>query len=318
MIYLVHGPQQLRIRSKINEILEKNLEEVNEFTSSYCDVEEMSIQDIISDVLTLPFGYEKKVVVVKNPYFLSAAKEPKLDFEQDFSALDKFIENNEPTAILVLSYVGKIDERKSLVKKIKNAGIEYAISDVDKNSCFDYAKRVFAEKHIIIDSNTLEFFLSRVGNDLGFIEREAEKLSLYSKNITYHDVELLIAKPLEENSYQLIDAIVNRNLKYAFEIYYDLKTQNEEPIRIITTISNQLHLQYQVNSLLKIGNSEKQIADFLSIHPYRVKLMIGKSRKLINGDILYILDKMAKLDIEIKTGQNDRYQALELFLLKIV
>ena len=46
--------------------------------------------------------------------------------------------------------------------------------------------------------------------------------------------------------------------------------------------------------------------------------MVQKMRKINNEDILYIIDKMSKLDYEIKTGEVDKYQGIELFFLKIM
>ena len=46
--------------------------------------------------------------------------------------------------------------------------------------------------------------------------------------------------------------------------------------------------------------------------------MAQKIHKINNNDILYILDKMAKLDLDIKTGEVDKYQGIELFFLKIM
>ena len=46
--------------------------------------------------------------------------------------------------------------------------------------------------------------------------------------------------------------------------------------------------------------------------------MIQKMRKIKNDDILYILDKMAILDYQIKSGEIDKYQGIELFFLKIM
>ena len=94
------------------------------------------------------------------------------------------------------------------------------------------------------------------------------------------DIEILVAKPLEENSFMMVDAIINNDLNSLLTIYNDLKLQNEEPTRILAMLSNQLSLQYQVASLASNGHDERSIASMLNIHPYRTKLMIQKMRKI--------------------------------------
>ena len=317
MVSLVYGLQDGRVLNKVNELVKNFLDDINEFTYVIYDAEKVSLQDIVSDANTLPFGFDKKVILIKNPYFLSSAKEPKLPFEVNYDSFIDFLKQDNPSSMIILSFVGDIDNRKSLVKTIKGYAKLYEISDIEKNEWNVIAKRLFNELGVKLSEESLNFFVSRMNNDLGHMIREVEKLALYSKNITKEDIELLVAKPLEENSFLMVDAIINNDLNTLLSIYQDLKLQNEEPTRILALITNQLSLQYQVSSLAA-SYSEKEIASMLNIHPYRVKLMIQKMRKLSNKDILYIIDKMAKLDYEIKTGEIDKYQGIELFFIKIM
>lgn len=317
MVSLVYGIQDVRVINKVNEIIKNFLDDINEFTCITYDAEKVSLKDIVSDANTLPFGYDKKVIVIKNPYFLSSIKEPKLPFEISYDEFLDFLKQDNPDSMIILSFVGEIDNRKTLVKTIKGYAKVYEISDIEKNEWNVIARHLFNERGIKISDETIGFFVNRVNNDLGYMIREIDKLSLYSKNINKDDIELLVAKPLEENSFLMVDAIINNDLNTLLSIYNDLKLQNEEPTRILAMLTNQLSSQYQVGSL--VGKySEKEIANILNIHPYRVKLMLQKTHKINNKDIMYIIEKMSKLDYEIKTGEIEKYQGLELFFLKIM
>lgn len=318
MVSLVYGLQDVRVNSKVNEIVKEFLnDDVNEFNCVNLDAEKVSVQDAINDAYTLPFGYDKKVIIIKNPFYLSSSKDPKLPFENDYKVLEEYLKNNSEDSLIIFSFVGEIDNRKSLVKSIKNYSKIHELSDIDKNEWKVIAKRLFVEKNVRINDEALELFISRINNDLGYMMREVEKLSLYSQNITKEDVEILVSRPLEENSFLMVDAIINNDLNTLLSIYNDLKLQNEEPTRILALLTNQLSLQYQVASLAN-NYSEKEIASILNIHPYRVKLMLQKMRKINKDDIMYIIDKMSQLDLDIKTGEIDKYQGIELFFLKIM
>lgn len=318
MVSLVYGVQDVRVNSKVNEIVKNFLEDdVNEFTCITYDAEKISLQDIVSDANTLPFGFDKKVVIIKNPYFLSSSKEPKLSFDVNYDVFLDYLKNDSNDSMIILSFVGEIDNRKNLVKQIKGYAKIYEISDIDKNEWSTIAKRLFIEKNVKIKDDALEIFVNRTNNDLGYMMREVEKLALYSNVINKEDVEVLVSRPLEENSFLMVDAIINNDLNSLLSIYNDLKLQNEEPTRILGLLTNQLSLQYQVGSLSS-RYSEKEIASILNIHPYRVKLMLQKMRKINNDDIMYIINKMAKLDLDIKTGEIDKFQGIELFFIKIM
>ena len=316
MVSLVYGIQDVRVHSKVDEIVKNYLDDVNEFTCVTVDAEKISLQDIVSDANTLPFGFDKKVVIIKNPYFLGSSKEPKLPFDVDYDVFIDYLKQDSQDSMIILSYIGEIDNRKSLVKNIKGYGKVYELSNIEKNEWNVIAKRLFNDKGIKISDDTISFFIGRINNDLGLMMREVEKLSLYSKVISKEDVEALVSRPLEENSFMMVDAIINNDLNSLLTIYNDLKLQNEEPTRILAMLTNQLSLQYQVSALAK-DHSEKEIASILNIHPYRTKLMLQKRSKINNNDIMYIIDKMAELDLKIKTGEIDKYQGIELFFIKI-
>ena len=316
MVSLVYGVQDVRVNSKVNEIIKDYLDDINEFTCVTYDPEKISLQDIVSDANTLPFGFDKKVIVIKNPYFLNSSKDPKLPFEVDYEPFLDYLKLDPIDSMIILSFVGEIDNRKTLVKTIKGYAKVHELSNIEKNEWNVIAKRMFIEKGVKISDDTISFFVSRINNDLGHMIREIEKLALYSKEIKKEDVEILVSRPLEENSFMMVDAIINNDLNTLLSIYNDLKLQNEEPTRIISMLTNQLSLQYQVGALSS-SHSEKEIASILNIHPYRVKLMLQKMRKINNNDIMYIIDKMAKLDLQIKTGEVDKYQGIELFFIKI-
>ena len=94
MVSLVYGVQDVRVNSKVNEIIKNFLEDdVNEFTCITYDAEKISLQDIVSDANTLPFGFDKKVVIIKNPYFLSSSKEPKLSFDVNYDVFLDYLKN---------------------------------------------------------------------------------------------------------------------------------------------------------------------------------------------------------------------------------
>ncbi len=82
-------------------------------------------------------------------------------------------------------------------------------------------------------------------------------------------------------------------------------------------LANQFRLMYQVKGLTKKGYSEKDIAKLLDIHPYRVKLSLGKSKSFSDEKLLSILKQLADLDSDIKKGNIDKNLGLELFILSI-
>ena len=71
-VYLFVGTEQVIKKNKMDRILE-NVDK-KETDIVYYDAEVTSIQEIITDCMTIPFLVKQKVVVVKNPIFLTSVK----------------------------------------------------------------------------------------------------------------------------------------------------------------------------------------------------------------------------------------------------
>ena len=170
-----------------------------------------------------------------------------------------------------------------------------------------------------IDSSTITKFINRVGTNPYNLINEIEKLKIFKINekvITDEDIKFA-SKNIEDNIFDLINYIVNKNSEKVIDIYHDLLSRGSEPIAILVLIANQFRIILQSKLLYYKGYTEKDIASTLSIHPYRVKLAIQNSRNYSNELLIEYIDKLATLDYEIKSGEKDADTGLELFLLGI-
>lgn len=315
MLYLIFGEQELMINKLIDKIAKETLSEVDEFNFIHFDACKTPLYEIINDAYTLPFMCDKKVISVKNSYFLTS-ENPKLGFEQSFNELEEYIENQSEGVTIIFSVVApKLDDRKSLVKKIREKAKSYALDNVNKKDLPRVVRQMFEKKEVSITNDGLNEFINRCGDNMYLISNEIDKLSCYKKELDLRDIKLLTPKKLEDNVFEMIDAIFNKKEDVVFNIYYDLKRNNNEPITLISMIASQVRFLYQVMVLKDKGYSEANIANELSCHPYRAKIALEKVYRLNKMDLTYILEELSNLDIKIKSGEIDRFVGFELFLL---
>ena len=91
---------------------------------------------------------------------------------------------------------------------------------------------------------------------------------------------------------------------------------NEEPIKIISILADNFRLMYQSRELQKIGYNIFDIGSTLEENPYRIKFILEKSREYTSKKLLELINELADLDLEIKTGKIDKALALEMFIIK--
>lgn len=314
MIYLFYGIEDYLIQKEIDSIKQKN--NIEEISISRYDLTNTNIEKIIEDCEMNSMFTDKKVIIVNNSYIFTAQSK-KVQIEQNLEALEKYINNsNIDTLLIFISDSEKLDERKKIVKLIKQKGI---VKEFNPTTNINSIVKSFFNDYKISDSSITKL-INRVGNNLPLLEEEAEKLKLYKddlKEINDEDILKITNKNVDLDIFKLIDNIIMKNKKVAIETYNEMIKYGEEPIKILIMIASQIRLMYQTKLLYKKGYTEKDSASLLGIHPYRVKLATEKGRKYTESDLLMYLDNLADLDSKIKQSNVDKKMAIELFILKI-
>lgn len=314
MIYLFYGIEDYLIQKEIDNIKQKN--NIEEISISIYDLTNTNIEKIIEDCEMNSMFTDKKVIIVNNSYIFTGQSK-KGQIEQNLEALEKYINNsNIDTLLIFISDSEKLDERKKIVKLIKQKGI---VKEFNTTTNINSIVKSFFNDYKISDSSITKL-INRVGNNLPLLEEEAEKLKLYkddTKEINDEDILKITNKNVDLDIFKLIDNIIMKNKKVATETYNEMIKYGEEPIKILIMIASQIRLMYQTKLLYKKGYTEKDSASLLGIHPYRVKLATEKGRKYTESDLLMYLDNLADLDSKIKQSNVDKKMAIELFILKI-
>lgn len=85
-------------------------------------------------------------------------------------------------------------------------------------------------------------FITKTGNDMENIDRELEKLICYCMDrdtIEEEQVEAICVEQTENKIFEMINAISEKRQKQALDLYYDLLTLKEPPMRILFLILRQ-------------------------------------------------------------------------------
>jgi len=321
-IYLLYGEETYFIEETKKRIIEQALEpDEIEFGLSIYDLEETPVDVAIEDCETVPFFGGNKVVVIKNPVFLTGEK-GKEKVEHNLNYLLAYLMEPSPSTILVISApYGKLDERKKITKELmKHAEVVHA-QKLSEKDLLHWILRRFEGDGYTITEEAAETLRMLVGSNMSQLNQEIEKLKLFclkEKRVDEETVGELVSRSLEDNVFRLVDLIVDRNLKGALEIYRDLLKRNEEPIKILAVVASQLRFLYQVKFLSNKGYGQVQIAKLLKVHPYRVKLALAKVQKMEDKWLLMGLEELAETDYRMKTGFGNREKMLELFFIKIL
>ncbi len=314
MIRLLISEPSLLLKAKINEYTYAILESKNDFNYCTFDFEETPLDEIIDTLQSPAFGSDKKMVICKNPYFIKDEK-LKLPFTNDLKKLEDYIANPNPDSewIIICPKKYYIAKNKLINKIAKNGKVENLLLE-NENEYYDYGKHLIESANIKIEEKAMNILFERCINDICKLEREIAKLALYNQPIDVNLIQKFVSKPLEDDVFELSNALLSKNHKKIMQVYNDLKLLKIEPVYLISLLANQFRLMLQVSILRKQNDKEENIAEILNVHPYRIKLAIKNTQNYSLQDLKNSLIELSDLDSKIKTGELDRYVDFELFL----
>lgn len=312
MNYILYGELYPMIRKHLNKILKERLENPDDFNVVKIDLEESPIDEVIYEASSLPLGYDKKVVVVDNCGFLTKDVEEK----DEAKILDLLSQITDDIDLVFILRSEKVDKNGKIFNFIKDNGQIFEFLNIEKDQWPLYIKKYFKGKNIEITPDAVEEIANRIDGDLTRFINEAEKLSLYKSTITLSDVLLMVNKPLEDDAFQMSNALFRGENSLAISIYRDLLKLGQKFVdALIPMLASQFRFISEVCFLDSRGLEKEEIASQLGVSPVRVKIALKNSRNVSRKQIAHALSDLYDLDVQIKSGQIDRSYGFELFLI---
>lgn len=314
MLYLFAANEYALVEKVIRKTVDALLPERNAFNYVRYDMRETPFSEIIEDALSYAFDSSVRVIVIDHASVLTTSNEKSINKDIPDEQIDLLSRLSEDTHLIFIARSSQINPKHKIIKFIENNGKITVEKDIDKNDWQRFVRAYFAKENLPIDDEASSELLSRVTN-LGSFLQEAEKLAIYGERVTLPLVEELVTPLLEENSFALVNAFISGDKAKTIKIYQDFKVQNQEPVAFIAQVGNQFRTYAQIYICHEEGMTNEEIASFLKIHPYRVKLAMDQRRRTSLEEVFNILLALADLDYKIKSGQIDRFYGFEMFLL---
>ena len=163
----------------------------------------------------------------------------------------------------------------------------------------------------------MEFFLSKAGDDMENISSELEKLISYTLGrevITDEDVETICTTQVTNKIFDMITAIAARQTRKAMDLYEDLLTLKEPPMRILFLIARQFNQILQVKDLMGKGMDKSTIASRLKLQPFVVGKIMLQAKTFTREQILSYVNLCVDAEEGVKTGKLQDRLAVELLI----
>lgn len=320
-IYVLYGKDRYRLQQFINVLTEAMFTaEERELGMVKFDTAETSIDEAVLEAETSPFFVQRKLILIRDAAVLCAGGKEGGKIEHRPEKLIQYMEYPSESSIIVIAvHAEKLDERRKLVKTLKDRNALVPFPELDAAQLKQWMIKRASEQNRTMTADAAELLLVRAGANMQQLAQEVDKLCLHAGAGGAIDVEtasLLTAATVEEDVFALVDAIAELRIDRAIRLYRELLVRREEPIKIAALIARQLRIMLQIKEL-EHQYSPQQMAGQLGLHPYAVKLAAEKSRKFQVARLGKLLASLADLDYHMKTGAIEKALGLELYLLSL-
>lgn len=320
-LYVFYGEEKYLLDmclKKIKKIFGETVKGIN-----YIQIDESNIYNLISDIETPAFGYDRKLIIIKNTGILKSEGRKKnakmVQYREEL--LNYFKENIDDIKIAnnIVFIEDEIDSKEKLVQYLIKNGEECNFEKQRLQTIVARLKSICNAYKVNVRDDDLKYLIESCGTSMQDLINEVRKLIEFAgKNgsINREDIDALCTKQIEAVIFDLTDSLgkkdINSSLLYLKNLLY-----NKEPIqKIFITLYNHFKKIY-FTKLALIQN--KDIATALNLKPNQIfltKKYKAQSGYFTKKELENILKEFIELDENIKSGLIDINIGLESILSK--
>jgi len=268
----------------------------------------IEVREMIDLCETMPFFADYRVILVENSGFFKNKCEELADYIKTLPEYVKMIFVEE-----------EVDKRSRMYKAVKNIGRVTEFSRQDEKSLMRWAAGILGQEGCRIKTSDMELFLTKTGTDMGNIRMELEKLISYTAGrdiITTEDIEAVCTTQTANKIFEMVRAVTEKNQKRALELYYDLLTLKEPPMRILFLLSKQFHQLFLAKKMAEEGASQPEIASRLGVPSFVARNIAACARSYSSGELRRAEEDFVEAEEAVKTGRLQDVLSVELLIVK--
>ena len=309
-VYYLMGDEPYYIDKIADYIAEHVLQpEERDFNQTVLFGSDVTAAQIADAARRYPMMSEHQVLIVKEAQNL-----------KNTEPLEKYFKAPMRSTILVMCHKnGTIDGRKrEYIKSIQAAGILFESKKLKDRELPAFIENYLKSRQVSIDPKSTQMIADNIGADLSRLTGELEKVVLSlpedNRKVTPQVVEDQIGVSKDFNSFELRDAIVNRNVFKANQIikYFDENPKAGSIYSFLPMLFN-----YFQNLMIAFyapkNKSQEGVAEWLELRsPWAAKDYMTGMRNYSGMKVMQIISKIREIDAKSKGLDNPNTPSGEL------
>lgn len=310
MVYLLYGGDNY-LKNEFVKKAKKSFGEL-QLGINYIQIDESNVNNVISDIETPAFGYERKMIIVKNANLMQKKNAISDKLSEYLNDADKQILDS-----IELIIVEDSVEKNALFNTISKIGMIKEFNEQKISQLITKVKSISAAYGVQIQENVAQYFIECTGTNMEDIINEIRKLIEYAGKggtIKKEDIDSLTIKKSESVIFDLTDNLGKKNIHEAINVLHDLIYAKEPVQKILVMLYNHFKKLY----IVQLSNGQN-VAQNLKLKPNQTFLVSkyqNQAKFFTQDEIRNLLNEFMYIDEASKSGNLDINVGLESVLCR--
>lgn len=306
-VYLLYG-EETYLSRQYRDRLKSAIVGDDTMNYYYHEGKDVSVGEIIDLAETMPFFAEKRLIVLENSGLFKSGGEE----------IAAYLASLAETSYIVFVET-EVDKRSRLYKAVQSKGYAAEFTLQDEATLKRWILGMMKKEGKNISQASLNYLLEKTGTDMENIRKETEKLfcyCLYKDSVEMEDIEEICIKRISSHIFDMVGAIAEKKQKKALELYYELLSLKEPPMRILFLITRQFHMLMQVKELKQKGFSNKVIGEKVGLPGFIAGKYVSQAAGFTKERLREAVESCVEAEEAIKMGKMNDHMSVELLIIK--
>ena len=306
--YLLCGEEAyLKVQYK-NKLLKALNPDDDTMNFNHYEGRNIDVKELIDLCETMPFFADRRVVLLEDTGFFKNKCDELADYMKEL-----------PDYLCLVFVEDEVDKRSKMYKAVKSCGRIGEFARQDEKTLMQWAAGILKREGKNITQRDMELLLTMTGIDMGNLRMELEKLITYTGDrnvVTRADIQEVCTTQTQNKIFDIVRAVTEKNQKRALDLYYDLLTLKEPPMRILFLLAKQFRQLLLVKEYTEEGVAQPEMASRLGVPSFVVRNIASCARSYRISELRQAVTDFVDAEEAVKTGRLQDVLSVELLIVK--
>ena len=306
--YLLCGEEAyLKVQYK-NKLLKALNPDDDTMNFNHYEGRNIDVKELIDLCETMPFFADRRVVLLEDTGFFKNKCDELADYMKEL-----------PDYLCLVFVEDEVDKRSKMYKAVKSCGRIGEFARQDEKTLLQWAAGILKREGKNITQRDMELLLTMTGIDMGNLRMELEKLITYTGDrnvVTRADIQEVCTTQTQNKIFDMVRAVTEKNQKRALDLYYDLLTLKEPPMRILFLLAKQFRQLLLVKEYTEEGVAQPEMASRLGVPSFVVRNIASCARSYRISELRQAVTDFVDAEEAVKTGRLQDVLSVELLIVK--